>query len=109
LVAFEETPVPSVNALCRRFDITHWFIDQYFPDARKALAARHRQWVSAETTRRRERLFRDVRDIVVTLQSQGLYPSTNRIIGHLPPGSSREWVALNRAVDDAHKALGISK
>jgi AraC-like DNA-binding protein len=109
LAALEETPVPSVNVLCRRLDITRWFIDQYFPDARNALAARHRQWVSAETTRRRERLFQDVRDIVVTLQTQGLYPSTNRIVGHLPPGSSREWVALNRAVNDAHKAVGITK
>jgi len=107
--ALEETPVPTVNALCRRLDITRWFIDQYFPDARNALAARHRQFASAETTRRREKLFQDVRDIAATLQRQGLYPSTNRIIDHLPPGSSREWVALNLAVDDAHKALGISR
>ena len=109
LAALEETPVPSVNALCRRLDITRWFTDQYFPDARNALAAGHRQWVFAETKRRRESLFQDVRDISVTLQSQGLYPSTNRIIGHLPIGSSREWKAIDRAVRDAHKALGISK
>src|SRR6266851_2027524 len=109
LAALEETPVPSANAICRRLDITRWFVNQYFPDTRNALAARHRQWVSAETTRRRERLFQDVRDIAVTLQTQGLYPSTNRIVGHLPPGSSREWVALNRAVDEAHKAVGFPK
>ncbi|MHB1934996.1 MAG: TniQ family protein [Acidobacteriaceae bacterium] len=109
LAALEETPVPSVNALCRRLDITRWFTDQYFPETRNALAARRRQWVSAETKRRRERLFQDVRDIAVTLQSQGLYPSTNRIIGHLPIGSSREWKAIDRAVRGAHKALGISK
>jgi hypothetical protein len=107
--ALEETPVPSVTALCKRLNITKWFMHQYFPAVRQAVATQHRQWVSSETTRRRAKLFQDVRNIATSLQSQGLCPAANRIVDLLPRGSSREWKAINRAISDARKSLGISE
>jgi len=109
VAALGETPVPSVQALCKRFGISAWFMNQYFPAVRSVVAERHRQGVSAETRRRRERLYRDVHRIATELRGQSLYPSANRIVEHLPEGSSREWTALNLAIREAHKALGISK
>jgi hypothetical protein len=82
---------------------------QYFPAVRQAVATQHRQWVSSETTRRRAKLFQDVRNIATSLQSQGLCPAANRIVDLLPSGSSREWKAINRAISDAREALGISE
>lgn len=101
--------MPSVGDVCKRLDITAWFMDTYFPDVRRRIAEQHRRCVSDGTTRRREKLFHDVRDIAARLQSEGLHPSTNRIVEPLPDGSSREWKALTGAVREAHMALGISK
>ena len=106
--ALEETPVPSVTALCKRLNITKWFMHQYFPAVRQAIATHHRQWVSSETTRRRAKLFQDVRNIATSLQNQGLCPAANRIVDLLPSGSSREWKAINRAISATRKSLGIS-
>ena len=95
--------------LCKRFGITVWFMNRYFPAVRGSVAEKHRLCVSAETKRRREKLYRDVHGIAVELRNRNLYPSANRIVEHLPEGSSREWKAFNLAIREAHKALGISK
>ena len=109
IAALGETPVPSVRDLCNRLGITVWFMNKYFPAVRSLVAERHRYCVSAETRRRRERLYGDVRSIATELRSQNLYPSANRIVEHLPEGSCREWKALALAIREAHKAFGISK
>jgi len=88
---------------------SEWFMNKYFPAVRSLVAERHRYCVSAETRRRRERLYGDVRSIAAELRSQNLYPSANRIVEHLPEGSCREWKALALAIREAHKAFGISK
>ena len=109
MAALGETPVPSVRDLCKRLGITVWFMNKYFPAVQSLVAERHRQCVSAETRRRHEKLYRDVQGIAADLRRQKLYPSAKRIVEHLPEGSCREWIALNLAIRDAHKALGISK
>lgn len=107
--ALAETPVASLRDLCKRLGITVFFMNKYFPAVRSLVAERHRQCVSTETKRRRECLYRDVHGIATELWSQNLYPSTNRILEHLPAGSCREWSAINLAIREAHQALGISK
>ncbi len=73
MAALEERPVPSVQELCKRLGITKWFMDKYFPAVRSSVAEHHRLCVSEETKRRREKLYRDVHDIAVELQSRNLY------------------------------------
>jgi AraC-like DNA-binding protein len=102
-----EKPVPSVGDVCKRLGITRFFIGKYFPETRNLVAEQHRLSMSDETTRRREVLFRDVRNIIVDLQSRGLYPTVNKIVDSLPAGSSREWIAIQGAVREARKSLGI--
>jgi DNA-binding LacI/PurR family transcriptional regulator len=108
MAALGETPVPSVQDLCKRLGITVWFMDTYFPAVRSLVAERHRQCAFAETRRRHETLYHDVHGIAAELRSQNFYPSTNRIVEHLPEGSCREWKAVAQAIRQAHKALGIS-
>jgi hypothetical protein len=109
MAALGETPVPSVQDLCKRLGISVWVMNQYFPALRSMVAEQHRRSTSAETSQRRERLYCDVHRIAAELHGQNLYPSANRIVEHLPEGSSREWKALNLAIREAHKALGILK
>ena len=109
MAALGETPVPSVRGLCKRLGITIWFMDQYFPAVRRLVAEGHRRCVSAETRQRHERLCRDVHCIAAELRNQNWYPSATRVMERLPKGSCREWKALTLAIQEAHKALGISK
>lgn len=74
MAALAETPVPSVRDLCKRLGITKWFMNKYFPAAHHAVAEQHRLCVSAETRRRREKLYRDVHVIAGELQSRNAYP-----------------------------------
>jgi hypothetical protein len=107
--ALLENPVPSVRDLCDRLRITMWFMETYFPDLKRAIAGQHRRCVSAETTRRRENLLQNVRDVVSELRSQGLYPSINRIVERLPEGSCRTWKSVTWAIREARDALSISR
>ena len=107
--ALLENPVPSVRDLCDRLRITMWFMETYFPDLKRAIAGQHRRCVSAETTRRREKLLQNVRDVVSELRSQGLYPSINRIVERLPEGSCRTWKSVTWAIREARDALSISR
>ena len=109
MAALEEKPVPSVRDLCKRLGITAWFMNKYFPAVRQMVAEQHRNCTSAETRQRHEKLLQDVQRIAVELQSQNVYPSTNRITEQLPDGSCREWKALSLAIRLAQEALGISK
>lgn len=107
VAALGETPVPSVQDLCKRLGITDWFMTKYFPAVRRLVAERHRQCASVETQHRHERLLRDVHRIAVELWDQNLYPSAPRITERLPNGSCREWKALTLAIREAQRALGI--
>ncbi len=107
--ALRENPVPSVRALCDRLGITREFMDIHFPDLRRAIAEQHRRCVSAETTRRREKLLQSVRDIVVELRSQGLYPAVNRIAERLSKGSCRAWKIITWSIREVRNELVISR
>ena len=109
MAALEETPVPSVQGLCRRLGITAWFMNKYFPAVRSLVADKHRLCAAAETRRRREKLNRDVYSIMAELQSQNVHPSINRIIELLPEGSCLEWKAVTLAIREADRAFGISR
>lgn len=107
--ALRENPVPSVRQLCDRLGITRQFMDIHFPDLRRTIAEQHRRCVSAETTRRREKLLQIIRDVVVELRSQSLYPAVNRIAERLPEGSCRTWKIITSSIREVRNELGISR
>ena len=107
--ALNETPVPSVHSVCKRLGITLWFMNRYFPDVRRRISEQHRRCSLAETARRRELLFHEVRDIASELYGRGLYPSAVRIIERIPEGFCCEWLTVNMAVREAQKSLGVSQ
>jgi AraC-like DNA-binding protein len=107
--ALRESPVPSVQDVCKRIAITVFFMDKYFPAVRRAIAEQHRRCVSSATAQRREKLFLDTRNIAAELQGRGLYPSVNKIVERLPEGSCSEWKTITLAVREAQKTLGILK
>ena len=105
----EDVPVPSLRAVCRRLDITVRYMGVHFPVLARRIVEQHRRSVSAETAKRRALLLRRIPDIAAELHRQGLYPSVERILEHLPERSRRDWKTISFAVREAHKALGIPR
>ena len=109
VASLSEVPAPSVREVCKRLGITVFFMNMYFPAVRQAIAEKHRHWAMSATAQRRERLFLDIRSIATELHQTGCYPSLNKIVERLPPGSCCEWKAISFAVREARQALGLAK
>jgi hypothetical protein len=109
VASLTEIPAPSVRDVCKRIGISAFFMDKHFPVVRQAIAENHRRWALAATAQRREKLFLAIRNIAADLHQRGCYPSANKIVERLPPGSCCEWKAVNLAVHEARRALGFPK
>jgi TniQ len=105
----EEVPVPSLRVVCRRLDITARYMGVHFPALARRIVEEHRRSVSAETAKRRALLLRRIPDIAAELHRQGLYPSVERILEHLPERSRGDWKTITFTVREAHKSLGIRR
>lgn len=106
-LSLDETPAPTLRAVCERLGITAWFMNQYFSDVGHRIAERHLRWKAADTVRRRGQLIEIVLEIAKEVYSQGLYPSVPRIAERVPLGYRCEWTTFNAAVRQAQKAVGI--
>ena len=109
VASLSEVRAPSVRDVCKRLGITVFFMNKYFPAVRQAIAEKHRRWVMCATAQRHQKLFLDIRSIATDLRRTGCYPSVNKIVERLPPGSCCEWKAFNLAVREARQALGFPK
>jgi AraC-like DNA-binding protein len=107
VASLTEIPAPSVRDVCKRIGISAFFMDKHFPVVRQAIAENHRRWALSATAQRREKLFLAIRNIAADLHRRGRYPSANKIVERLPPGSCCEWKAVNLAVHEARRALGF--
>jgi len=84
-------------------------MNKHFPVVARMIIDEHRRFVSAETAYRHELLLHRIPGIAAELHNQGLYPSVERILEHLPEKSRRDWKTITFAVREAHKALGIPR
>ena len=108
VASLAETPAPSLRDVCKRLGITVFFMNKHFPALRQAIAEKHRRWAMSATAQRRKLLLA-IGNIATDLHQRGCYPSVNKIVERLPPGSYCEWKTLNLAVREARQALGIPK
>lgn len=104
-----EDPVPSVRDVCKRLEITVWFMNKYLPAVRRMIAVQHRQCVATETKRQRDLLFHGIHCIVAEIQSCGLSPTVSRVVERIPEGSRSNWKFITSATRQARKVLSISK
>ncbi len=104
-----EDPVPSVRDVCKRLEITVWFMNKYLPAVRRMIAVQHRQCVATETKRQRDLLFHGIHCIVAEIQSCGLSPTVSRVVERIPEGSRSNWKFITSATRQARKVLCISK
>jgi hypothetical protein len=105
VVALEEDPPPSLRSIYSRFGVTESIVNTSFPELRREIGLRHRQYQRQQSQARCDEVRAEIREIVRTLHAQGICPSVPRVIRRLKSGSLREWRVVGKAVDDARREL----
>jgi hypothetical protein len=103
--ALEENPPPSLKAVYARFGVTESIVNTSFPELRREIGLRHRQYQGEQGQARRDAVRAEIREIVGALHAEGICPSVPRVTSRLKAGSLREWRVVSRAVTDARKKL----
>ncbi|HEY7068448.1 MAG TPA: TniQ family protein [Chloroflexota bacterium] len=106
ILASEEQPPPSLREVAQRLGQTYANLRHHLPELSRAIAERYRSDQEAQGARTRQRLREEVREAVLYVHRQGVYPSSYRVAGRLSqPGSMRSQTA-RAAWHEALRDLG---
>ena len=75
----EEQPPPSLREVGRRLEYRPRELYLRFPELSKAISARHKGYRAACAQEKKKRLCAEIRQTVLNLHEQGIYPSSNRV------------------------------
>lgn len=79
VVESRTSPPPSMREVARRLGSESANLYQRFPDLCRAISARFQAYRKAQSLARRQHLCDEVREVTLDLQSQGVYPSHDRV------------------------------
>jgi len=103
----EELPPPTIQELAARLNISTQSLRDHFPELCRDIAARRAEHHQNSVLKRREQLFNEIRETVLRLHNQGIFPSVTLVSANLPNprniGSNEQYVAV---VLQARRALG---
>jgi len=106
--ALTEDPAPSIRTLCQRLDLHTVMFAKMFPDLWTAISARFRQAIKERAGIRRDHLREEVRQIVIEMWRQGVYPGVDRVWAALSQTSLKDWTVLIPACEQTKEELGIN-
>lgn len=86
ILARPEEPPPSLTEVGRRLGYAHEHLRKRFPQLCQAISAKYRQYRRDQSREKHQQIGEQVRQAVLDLHAQGIYPSANQITKHL--GSS---------------------
>ena len=102
-----EAPPPAPKEVYKRLGITESIAYHNFPDLRRAIILRHRQYRHQQSCARQEAVRHEIRAAVSRLHKQGVCPSVSRVWRLVKSRSLLKWPVFTEAVRDARKALAI--
>jgi TniQ len=100
-----ETPPPSAHEVYMRLGITNSIAFHNFPELRRAIIERRRQYRHQQSCALQKAAREEIREIVQTLSDQGVCPSAMRVWGLAKKKSFLKWGPFAQAVHDARKSL----
>jgi hypothetical protein len=103
-----ETPPLSANEVYMRLGITQSIAFHNFPELRRAIIVRHRQFRQQQSCALQKAAREEIREIVQTLNDQSVCPSAMRVWGLAKKKSFLKWGAFVQAVHDARQSLNTS-
>ncbi|MEY3304424.1 MAG: hypothetical protein RLZZ139_2797 [Cyanobacteriota bacterium] len=107
ILAGNEEPPPTIEEVAKRLDHHTRTISRHFPDLCSAISAKCRDYKKACHIKSMEKLCSEVREIVLNLNTQGVYP-TEAAVSQLMtnPGYFR-YKQVRAAFHDARHELGL--
>jgi hypothetical protein len=103
--ALHEAPPPVPNEIYGRLGITQSIAIHNFPDLRRAIIVRYRQYLHQQSCARQETALQEIRDLVRKLDKRGVCPSVTRVWSLAKKKSFLKWRVFAQAVHDARKTL----
>ena len=100
-----EAPPPPPKEVYTRLGMTVSIATYNFPELRRAIIVRYRQYRHQQAWARQEAGQQEIRAIVRSLHEQAVYPSVGRVRSLLKCESLVKWAVLGKAVKDARKEL----
>lgn len=88
-----------------RLGITQSIATYNFPELRRAIIVRYRQYRHQQSRARQEAVRQEIWAIVRSLHRQGVYPSIGRVKSLVKKKSLLKWSAFTEAVNDARQAV----
>jgi hypothetical protein len=80
----EENPLPTVKAVAARFGCNIQKLRRYFPDLYHEIVIRRAEQQRAYFLKRQVELLVEIRETVLKLHAEGVYPSAKRVSRNLP-------------------------
>jgi AraC-like DNA-binding protein len=106
ILAGEENPPPSLQAVARRLALSDTVLRHHFPDQCRAISARHLTYRKEQGRQTRERLREEVRQATYRVHQQGQYPSSHRVSLLLDRPASIQDATARAAWHEALQELG---
>lgn len=109
LEALRENPPPTNMELSKRLGYRDSnYIHFKFPEVCHQITERHRKYATQRKEEREKQLRTQIRNIVISLHKQGLYPSEGRVKPRLVSPPSRSWCLVKKYLDEIKDELGIA-
>src|SRR5262245_62097028 len=80
----EELPPPTIQELAARLNISTQSLRDHFPELCRDIAAHRTEHHQNSILKRREQLFNEIRETVLRLHNQGIFPSVTLVSANLP-------------------------
>jgi hypothetical protein len=100
--------VRTAHEVYMRLGITEGVAIHNFPEPRRAIIVRHGQYRRQQSCALQKAAREEIREIVQSLNDQGVCPSANRVWGLAKKKSFLKWGTFVQAVHDARRSLNIS-
>jgi len=100
-----EVPPPPPKEVYARLGISESICIYTFPELRRAIVARYRQYRAQHSQARREAVREEIRAVVRQIHMQGVCPSFPRVVGLLKSAPPGDWKLLHEFVNSARKEV----
>ncbi|MBE8969349.1 TniQ family protein [Nostocales cyanobacterium LEGE 12452] len=105
VLASNECPSPSMEEVARRVKCDRRTIYRHFPNLCRAISAKYLNYRKASLAKNIEQSCKEVRLIALNLQSQGVYPSENRVEEHMTMPGYLRYETVRTTLQDIQSQL----
>lgn len=109
ILASNENPPPSLSEVRRRIGIDYSTVKKFCPELCSQIVDKHREYTSYMHNENIKTILREIKEIVRTLNSKGVYPSPSKLNKHLSKPAYLKNPKIYAAYKEMLDELGLQK